>query len=345
MHRAILEACLPWLGLLAAAGIALVLLTRLAGARMQLGRLAEIHRNEEGAAQTLSFVLTLPFFMMIMLLVVQLVQLMMGTVVVHYAAFSAARAAVVWIPARTADPLEPENCISTLSLESGVAPDAGESEGGVTYKITVDQNSPKVRKIFSAAVLACMPISPSASVPSTPLPFSIDSGRLTSTYLGAARNLSGNPKSPERLLNKLNYAAGHTRLEIKAYHQNENPDASLVDFSNDPYVPWPRRTWQGGIAGYTFYWRPFGEFKTNELGWQDSITVIVSHDMALFGTDWVLKGLSAMASSTAAHVFGPISVQKWQDTLGTTHTITLCTVTAQATLGLEGEKCVVPYAY
>ena len=50
--------------------------------------------------QSLSFVLTVPMFIMLMLLAVQITQLMIGLMMVHYAAFAAARSASVWIPAR-----------------------------------------------------------------------------------------------------------------------------------------------------------------------------------------------------------------------------------------------------
>ena len=49
--------------------------------------------------QSLSFVLTLPVFILVMMMIVQVSQLMIGIVVVHYAAFAAARSAAVWIPA------------------------------------------------------------------------------------------------------------------------------------------------------------------------------------------------------------------------------------------------------
>jgi len=306
----------------------------------------EIHRDEEGAAQALSFVLTLPFFMMIMLLVVQLVELMIGTVVVHYAAFSAARAAVVWIPARVDAPYEDgagnvveehENCISARAYESGAASLDAPGAGGVTYRIAIHPSSLKVRKIFTAAVLACMPISPSAALPSSPAPVTIDSERLIETYLGMAQNLSGNPKSRERLTNKLNYAEGHTRIQMSCYHQNERPDVALLEGVQyyDPVARIvPSVTYSGSVTGYTYYWRPFKEFKLNELGWQDTITVAVQHDMALFGSSWPLSGMISMIPGTATHVYGPVS---------RVGNVTVCTLTALATLGVEGEKCSIPY--
>ena len=107
-----------------------------------------------------------------MLLIVQVSQLMIGTIVVHYAAFAAARSAAVWIPAAMPDPEGP-CCISSYAVDperpDQVAPesnptaaDYGPSSGGMTY--LVDPGSPKYQKIASAAVLACVPISPSRSV-------------------------------------------------------------------------------------------------------------------------------------------------------------------------------------
>ena len=53
---------------------------------------------------------------MIMMFIVQVSQLMIGTIVVHYAAFAAARTAIVWIPARLGLE-ESENCISVYDLD------------------------------------------------------------------------------------------------------------------------------------------------------------------------------------------------------------------------------------
>ena len=121
-------------------------------------------------------------------------------------------------------------------------------------------------------------------------------------------------------------------MALTFYHQNEDPDAALTGF-NLPYE-------QADLS--TYYWRPFDEFQLNELGWQDSITLTVSHDMALFGPEFPLRQLAAMASSTGAHVFGPISPFLWVDGAKKGRKTTLCTLTAQVTLGLEGEKCSVP---
>ena len=169
MARAILTACLPWLALLVVLILAAWVLVRFSRAQLRLGRLLKLHRDEAGSVQSLSFVLTLPLFIMIMMMIVQVSQLMIGTVVVHYAAFAAARSAAVWIPAAMAEPEGP-CCISSYAVDPDApdqvtpeldptAADYGPGSGGLTYKI--EPGSPKFNKIASAAILACVPISPS----------------------------------------------------------------------------------------------------------------------------------------------------------------------------------------
>jgi len=158
MGRELLLACLPWFGLLLAAGMFLLALTRLNGSRPDPRRLARLHRDEVGSVQSLSFVLVLPFFVMVILFIVQVSQLMIGTVVVHYAAYAAARAAIVWIPANLSE-YEPENCISARYLDpealDQVAPSLeGPTDGGLTYVILPE--GPKYEKILSPRPwLAC----------------------------------------------------------------------------------------------------------------------------------------------------------------------------------------------
>ncbi len=75
--------------------------------------LRQLHRDETGAVQSLSFVLTLPLFVMVMLFIVQLSQITIGRLAVEYAAMAAARSAAVWIPANMGDAYETENRISS----------------------------------------------------------------------------------------------------------------------------------------------------------------------------------------------------------------------------------------
>src|SRR5262245_46550230 len=78
--------------------------------------LLRLHADQRGSVQSLSFVLTVPIFVMLMLLAVQITQLMIGLIVVQYAAYAAARSASVWIPARM-EPDELENRIGQRQIE------------------------------------------------------------------------------------------------------------------------------------------------------------------------------------------------------------------------------------
>ena len=153
MLRAAAIACLPWLAVMLAAAVALRLLIWACGAKPSLIRLRDLHRDQVGGVQSLSFVLATPFFVMIMLLIVQVSQIMIGLLVVHEAAYAAARSAAVWIPAWVSDN-ERQNQVQSL--------------GGTEYKDghpvrTLSQGSDKYRKIQEAAWLALMPAAPSHS--------------------------------------------------------------------------------------------------------------------------------------------------------------------------------------
>ncbi|HUG89839.1 MAG TPA: hypothetical protein VML55_03335, partial [Planctomycetaceae bacterium] len=103
MDHAVLQSCLPCLIALAVSLAVLVVLVKLSGARLCWRRLRELHRCEAGGVQSLAFVLTVPFFILILMFIVQVSQLMVGLVVVQYSAFAGARAAAVWIPAQIGD--------------------------------------------------------------------------------------------------------------------------------------------------------------------------------------------------------------------------------------------------
>lgn len=153
MSHSILQSCLPWLAVLALALVAARLLTWLSRARLEPGRVRRIHQCEKGSVQSLGFVLTLPFFLMIIMLIVQVSQIMMANVLVHYGAFTSARSAVVWIPAN-GDLQETANRISSFNLIQRT------SEGS-QYRVNFSSDSEKLAKIRQAAVLACIPLAPS----------------------------------------------------------------------------------------------------------------------------------------------------------------------------------------
>lgn len=330
MMRAVLHAWLPWLAVLLACFLVAYLLVRLARARPRLGRLRQLHSDEGGAVQSLSFVLTLPFFIMVILLIVQVSQLMIGIVVVHYAAYASARSASVWIPARLPDP-EHENCISSYSLDPDAPdqvfpilnpedPNYGPAEGGMTY--VVHPGSPKYNKIASAAVLACMPISPSR-----PLGFDLRADApmaaevLKSLYASMAPESTANAKIPQRLHNKLAYSANNTFVEMRFYHKNEEPPLTTYVIPD-----------------------ALEEFAYNELGWQDQVTIKVAHNMVLLpGAGRLLAGyiLGYRGSDSSARPEtggSPGGVQRREGY----YTYPLH---ASIRMDIEGEKLVIPYTY
>lgn len=324
MGRAVLLACLPWMLWLIAALLLLRLVVLLSAATPRWRRIAALHRDQGGAVQSLSFVLTLPFFVMIVLFIVQVSQLMIGTVVVHYAAYAGARSAVVWIPARLTGGFESENRISWYRLDPEApdqvfpildpgSPEYGPTAGGLTF--IVEPGTPKYDKVASAAVLACMPIAPSRDLG---IDVSPDLSRrvdvLRRVYRQNASDYGRNPQIAARLENKLAYAARATEVEIRFFHSNHEPP--LV-----PYHIGPDEM----------------EFHFNEVGFQDPVTVRVTHYMAL------LPGPGRLLARSATRPDGlPDDVAA---TIRQVDGLYVYPLSASATLGNEGEKSVIPYTY
>jgi hypothetical protein len=322
MSRVVLQACLPWLAVLMVLALLAYGLVRAGRARPSLGRLRLLHRDQVGGVQSLSFVLTLPIFVMVMLMIVQVSQLMIGIIVVHYAAYAAARSAAVWIPAGLPSPEGP-NCISSYAPDPNAAdqvvpilnPESaayGPAAGGMTY--LVQPGSAKYDKIAAAAVLACMPISPSRD-----LGFTVPSGTaapdiLKATYAAMDPSSASNGAVPKRLDHKLAYAWNNTVVELRFFHKNQEPPLVTYLLPDDP-----------------------GEFYFNEVGWQDPLTVTVKHNLAL------LPGPGRLLARYVAGPGGaPDQVSQSITNRGTFYTYPL---TASITMGNEGEKPVIPYVY
>lgn len=332
MHRAIVEACLPWLGLLLAGGLALVVLVCLAGARLESARLVRLHRDQEGAVQSLSFVLTLPLFIMVMMFIVQVSQLMIANVVVQYAAYAAARAAIVWIPAQLGE--EAPNFMGT-TVTQGEGPASGTpSPGdappgtGVATPILAEQ-SPKLTKIAMAAKWACVPISPSRGLGLT---VRADLAEILDlAYRSFARN-STIPSGAisRRLKNKLAYAFAKGQAfstwsrTASAWGTDPHGESTYVNvypyrlavapFTRDPVAP-------------------------GEIGWQDPITVRVIHYLVLLPGpgNMLFRYVSAGASQGMGNNFGYLSTPGGK--------VPVYRLVADATLVNEGQKSAVPYVY
>lgn len=256
MQRHVLLAILPEIAVLAIAVGAAWLLIRLTRSRPDWRHAARLASDQRGAVQSLSFVLTVPLFIMVMMFIVQLSQLTIAKVVVEQAAVASARSAQVWIPADLTTLGEgAENHLPCFQpMGELVGPD-----GWRYTRYLAPQTGLKYAKIRQAAVQAVVPICPSRStgVPLTAGGQQIAQSLLTATYRYAPV-LASNPMVPARLMNKLAYALGNTEVVIEIRHKENEPP--LQTYLIDPYP---------------------AEFGCGELGWHDQLIVTVTHNFAL----------------------------------------------------------------
>jgi len=315
MSRQILFAALPYVGLLVVAVGVLAGLAYLAGARVRLTRLAGLHADRTGGVQSLSFVLTLPIFIIVMLIIVQLSQITIAAVVVEYAAFAAARCAVVWIPAYVAEDFEEENQIAGLRYEGD------EVRAGERYSIySVAAESPKLNKIHLAAATACMPICPSRDVGAEAAHGGNAAAEpMITAYRAISPATAGNTEIPDRIRNKLAYALLNTQVQIEIAHSEDEPP--LVPHFIDPE---PR------------------DFRPGEIGWADQVTVTVTHNFALLpGPARVLARRADAPPGTSPEAdYGADEVARSIAKVGRTYVRQL---SATARLTNEGEKPALRY--
>ena len=312
MGRMIVLTCLPWIAWLAMACLLLIVVLYASGAKLNVGRLRKLHADECGSVQSLSFVLVLPLVVMIVLFIVQVSQLMIGTIIVHYAAYATARAAAVWIPARLSGGEGP-NCISSYDVDSDAKDQAmpsllGPTDGGLWY--IVQSGSAKYDKIAQAAVMACIPISPSRDVGANlSSQGQTMAESLASAYYVSSPSSKDNAAIPRRIRHKLAYAMAHTTVEMKFFHKNSEPPLMTHYLGND-----------------------IGEFYSNEIGWQDQIAVTVRHDLAL---------LPGPGRFLAKHIVG--EDDKVSDTIRHQGEVSTYPLSASAVISNEGEKPLIPY--
>jgi hypothetical protein len=330
MHRAIVLDCLPWFLALVASVAGAAVLLRLSGGRLQLGRLRRLHADNAGSVQSLSFVLTTPVFVLFLMFIVQVSQLMIGTMVVHYAAFAAARAAIVWIPADFGPySLEPANCISSLERRERPDNDVDAEAAGELYGMRTE--GPKWQKIQQAAALACTPLAPSRRLNIE----AVDAQRLTavvqSTYEAIAPASREQRHVRRRLQNKLAYSLVHTRVDVSFAHKWDEPPIARYNIGDD-----------------------LDEFRENEVGWQDPITVQVTHHYALLPGIGRLLGRPVPAggrapdqqASSARQVGGePTTTRPSGGERAARPVVYTRAIRASATLTNEGEKSVLSYVH
>jgi hypothetical protein len=92
--RTFVEILLTWGTLTAGLAVMAVLMARRLCRRVSWRAL---HTDTSGAATVVDFALTLPIFLIILLLIIQLMIMLNGALIVHYAAYAAARSARVWM--------------------------------------------------------------------------------------------------------------------------------------------------------------------------------------------------------------------------------------------------------
>jgi hypothetical protein len=322
-------ACLPWFLTLLASVAVLYVLARASRARFEWRRLLRLHADQHGSAQTLSFVLTLPVFIWVLMFIVQVSQLMIGQVVVHYAAYAAARAAAVWIPAdcSNANILEGSNCVVGYTYGSATT-DQTTGATGATY--VLGDSGVKYEKIRLAAVLGCLPTSPSRNLgaslsgddATTAANLIAAYNALTQTSTGATSNAVTN-----RIQNKLSFADANTAIEITFFHSDAEIPPNVGDSS-------PALNFVGTMGADCYLISNLGAtlcFLPNEIGWRDPITVTVTHNLALLpGPGRLLAAFSSSGQKGSNGVYND------------TYTYQL---SAAATIGNEGERPVVSYVY
>lgn len=285
MHRQIIVACLPSLGVVLVSLAVAWLLVRLTRAQFDWRHLANLAGDQRGAVQSLSFVLTVPAFIMILMLIVQMSQITIGKVAVEYSALASARAAQVWIPAD----LSPIGgggpnrlpCWQVTKLEQG--PDGW---GYLTYRFP--RQGVKYQKIRQAAVQALVPICPSRD---TAAPLGSGGSQIAQSQHAAALvyapALAANTRIPDRIRNKLAYAMNNTDVLIEFRHKETEPP--LGTYLIGPY---------------------YEEFQCGEMGWHDEIIITVSHEFALLpGPARLLARKSPLPGATYDSVAAQIKSQ------------------------------------
>lgn len=214
-------------------------------------RLRELHRCQEGGVQSLALVMTLPMFVGTLLLLIQLAQVLVGTLTVQYAAFAAARSAAVWITSSTQDPdpiRSDQNELPMLIVR------------GQPLDVTVglQANSRKMREIQAAAVQACVAISPARSVQG-PRSSPADVAAAVDAFL-TLQLLTTDPRIDRWRLatsNRWSYAAANTRVRLAFLGQ------PVLSPTHNP-------------VGH-----PLVPHNYQEAAWDESVTAVVQHEVSL----------------------------------------------------------------
>ena len=148
-------------------------------------------------------------------------------------------------------------------------------------------------------------------------------GVLTAAYDALAPNSLAPQAVGRRLNNKLAYALANTDVVVSVYHPGSEPPLALYPLLPLPPLP-------PSLADYPTEFVP-----GQEIGWQDTITVTVTYQMAL------LPGTGRLLSVGN----GNIKTDGEQEPTRKGMKVYKYQLSASATLGNEGEKSVAPYVY
>jgi len=321
MHQQILISCLPCLAAMVVSGGVLVLLAKLSGARIDLRQLKRLHADEGGAVQSLSFVLTLPIFIVIMMFIVQLSQLTIAKIVVEYASFAATRSAIVWIPANLGED-EEGYTLEGMNQIAGLTYEGDQLIEGQTYSLyTVSEGGrAKYNRIHLAAATACLPICPSRDVGASGAhPAMAAADPLAKAYWAISPQSASNTKIPERIRNKLAYALDNTEIVIEIAHKETEPP--LIWHDTGPYPE---------------------EFDVGEIGWQDQVAVSVTHHFALLPgpARFLARSATARPGTSAEAARGTDEVAQSVNRRGQ---VWVRSLNASTRMSNEGEKPLLPY--
>lgn len=274
--------------------------------------ISKLPADEGGAVQSLSFVLTLPIFVMLMLFVVQLSQLTIARLFVEYAAYAAARSATVWIPANLDDVYETANRVGPARQNIGIIQD---ENGNPWDRYSLLHPSRKLQRIEQAAAQALMPICPSRNVGASQISPGLEAlASLEKAYRAFDPDSVNNARIPTRLRNKLAYALAATTVNLEVRHKETEPP--LVWHDIGPYIE---------------------EFEPNEIGWQDQLLVTVRHDFALLPGPARFLAKRAVAPGNVTDPVADRIVQR--------RNVYVYPLQATVRLSNEGEKSAAPYVH
>lgn len=208
-----------------------------------------LHRCQDGGVQSLALVLTMPLLVGTLLLVIQLAQILVAVMTVQYAAFAASRSAVVWVTSATDD--------SIVAGPNEILTHGG-AERWVEVSPDLRQSSRKYREIYAAAAQACVAIAPARQI-AGPRADAIETDQAVEAFL-VFQQLQADPREGRWRLavgNRWSYAFANTQVRVKfAGQPRYSPTYNPVD-------------------------HPVREYDPREVGWDESVTAVVRHEVAI----------------------------------------------------------------